>query len=104
MPQFCYLYLTCEDGSQASKIAKALLKDSLIVCAKQIPIESDFVWKGKIEHSKEVLLIMESRLDLFKDVEDKVSKHHSYETFVLEAVPISEVSSAATKWMNGNLK
>ena len=104
MTQFCYLYLTCEDSVEARKIMQALLKKHLVVCAKQTPITADYHWQGKIEHSKEILLIMESRLDLFDKVEAEVTKLHSYDTFVLEAVPIAAVSKQATKWMNENLK
>jgi len=103
MTDFCYLYLTCEDGAEATKIAKELLKKRLIVCAKQLPITADFHWEGKITHGKETLLIMESRLDLFDQVEAEVTKLHSYDTFVLEAVPIAAVSKKASKWMKDNL-
>lgn len=102
--EFCYLYLTCEDGDEATKIVHVLLEKRLIVCAKQIPITADFHWQGKIRNSNEAMLIMESALDLFDEVEKVVAKLHSYETFVLEAVPIAKVSEKATAWMQQNLR
>ncbi|MBI3624312.1 divalent-cation tolerance protein CutA [Candidatus Saccharibacteria bacterium] len=101
---FCYLYLTCSDGQEATKIAGGLLDKHLIICAKQLPVTSAFRWQGKILGGKEILLIMESRLDLFDEVEKALNTLHSYDTFVLEAVPISKVSKDATKWINDNLK
>ena len=100
---FCQLWLTCEDGAEASKIAKTLLDKKLIVCAKQLPISADYRWKGSVEHGREVLLVMESHEELFDRVETEVAKLHSYETFVLQAVPLVKVSKDAQRWMNENL-
>lgn len=101
---FCQLWLTCEDKAEADKIAKVLLDKHLVACAKQIPITSDFLWEGKIEHGKEILLVMDSREDLFSDVEKEVTKHHSYDTFVLQAIPVSNVSKKAQQWLSESLK
>lgn len=100
---FCYLYLTCENTVEASLIVDALLKKRLIVCAKQSSVDSNYAWKGKHEHNQEMLLVMQSRLDLFDAVEKEVTKIHSYETPVLEAIPIAKVSKLATTWMEENL-
>ncbi len=102
--EFCYLYLTCENSVEAAEIAEALLDKHLIVCAKQVPVEADYWWEGSIEHNHEMLLIMESRLDLFEQIEKAVAKIHSYDTFVLEAVPIAKVSQKAKQWMEKELK
>ncbi|HTE57174.1 MAG TPA: divalent-cation tolerance protein CutA [Verrucomicrobiae bacterium] len=100
---YCYLYLTCEDAAQASRIAKSLLGRRLVVCAKQVPVQAAYWWESKITHANEVLLVMESALDLFDRVEAAVAKLHSYDTFVLEAVPIAAVSTKAKAWMEENL-
>lgn len=100
---YCYLYLTCKDVKEASKIADALLEKHLIVCAKQVPVNSAFWWQGKITKAQETLLIMESALDLFDRVEKTTAKLHSYDTFVLEAVPLAAVSIKAKSWVEANL-
>lgn len=103
MTAFCQLWLTCADKAEADTIASALLDQKLIVCAKQVPITADFTWQGKIERSQEVLLVMESKLAYFEAIETLVAEHHSYETFVLQAIPLAKVSSAATQWIEENL-
>lgn len=102
--EFCQLWLTCGDAKEANKISKLLLEKMLVACAKQIPISSSFRWQGKIEDSNEVLLMMESLLDLFDEVEKEVTKLHSYDTFVLEATLVNRVSKKAQKWLNKELK
>ncbi len=104
MAKFCQLWLTTANTVEAGEIVKVLLEKKLIACARQFPVGSDFRWQGKIEHTNEVLLVMESRSALFDKVEAEVKKLHSYETFVLEAVPVSHVSKAASKWLEGELK
>src|SRR5690606_13347543 len=100
---YCYLYLTCEDTREAAKITDKLLEKGLIVCAKQIQIKAKYWWKNQIVDGEEILLIMESALDLFDKVEEEISKLHSYDTFVLEAVPIAAVSTKAKNWMEENI-
>lgn len=101
---FCQLWLTVGSKGEADKIAKALLDKHLVACVRQIQTSSGFWWAGKKEHSDEILLQMESRLDLFDQVEAEVAKLHSYSTFVLEATSVSAISRSAEKWLNSELK
>lgn len=100
---FCQLWLTCKDKKEADKIANTLLVKHLVACAKQVLVTADYQWQGKIEKSNEVLLVMESREDLFDQIERKVAKLHSYDTFVLEALPISKISKKAANWLKKEL-
>ena len=121
MTNFCNLYLTCADKKEADKIARALLKKRLVACVHKVPITSDFLWQGeaqydsaepsialakegKIKSSKEVLLQMDSREDLFDQVEREVTKLHSYGTFVLEATSVTKISKKAQQWLHKELK
>lgn len=103
-PKFVELVLTCESRGEAEKISRALLNDRLIACAKFAPIETVYWWKGKIASGLEVLLVMESREDLFDDVEAVVTELHSYDTFVLQAFPIAQISKKADGWLDKELK
>lgn len=104
MPAFCQLFLTCENTDEATKIADSLLGQRLIACAKQVAAKSSFWWQSKIDKADEVMLVMESRSDLFDKVEAEVKKLHSYETFVLYATPIESISKEAEQWLNKELK
>lgn len=99
MTDYCQLWLTCEDKAEANKIARSLLEKHLIACARQVPVTSDYLWEGKIDHSEEIMIMMESRLSLFDKVEREVSKLHSYDSFVLEAAPVSRISRKAASWL-----
>ncbi|MFA5004486.1 MAG: divalent-cation tolerance protein CutA [Candidatus Saccharimonadales bacterium] len=100
---FSELFLTCEDRAEAEKIAQALLERHLIACAKFIPIEARYWWKGEIVDGKEVLLLMESVADNFDKIEAEVAKLHSCEAFVLQALPLTHVSKRAQAWLKDNI-
>lgn len=102
--QYVELLLTCEDQAEADKIATALLESHLIACAKTLPIDARYWWQGEITTGHEVMLVMESAVDLFDEAEAKVAELHSYDTFVLQALPFHRVSDKATTWLEENLK
>lgn len=101
--KFCYFYLTC-DANEADSLIDLLLKKRLIVCAKKVPVNATYWWEGEIEKSDEIMLVMESAKENFDLVEVELKKAHSYDTFVLTAVPTQKVSKDAQKWMEENLK
>ncbi len=104
MIKFCQLWLTVGSKNEADKIAKVLLDKQLVACARQISVASDFRWRGKVDHTSEILMMMESRADLFDEVEAEVAKLHSYDTFVLEATPVTAISKSAAAWLKRELK
>lgn len=99
MADFCQLWLTCANKPEADKIAKALLDKHLIACAKQMPVTSAYWWQGKIDSAKEILLLMDSRTDLFDKVESVITKLHSYDTPNLQAVAVTHINKKAQKWL-----
>lgn len=98
------LLLTCADEKEALLISNCLLDKKLAACIRQTQVSSDFIWKGEKEHSEEVMLIIESVAERFKDIEDEVRKHHSYETFVLSAYPVSMASAGVNEWVEESMK
>ncbi len=101
---FCQVWLTVGSKKEADKIANTLLVKHLVACVRQIPVSSDFWWQGKQEHSDEILLQMESVIQLFDKIEQEVKKLHKYDTFVLEATPVARISKNAEKWLKNELK
>lgn len=102
--KMCILYLTCANDEEADKISQVLLEKKLVFCIKKSPVSSSFLWKGKIDHSKEVLLMMESVEGNFKQAEKEIAKLHSYETFVLVSVPVTQTTDDVLKWVKQELK
>lgn len=97
------LLLTCANEKESLSIARALLEKKLIVCAKLIPVKSQFLWKNNLENAEEILLIMESHETKFEEVEETVKTLHSYEQFVLLSLPINQMSTGVDKWLKSEI-
>ena len=78
--QEIYLIITTEvDKKNASKLADFLLREKLIPCVTFKNVESHFWWKGEINQSKEVQLIIKCKEENINKVCNKISEWHSYE-------------------------
>lgn len=97
------LLLTCADSKEAKQISTALIEQKLAACARTTDVSADFIWKGKKEHSEEVLLIIESVQSKFDEIEALVKKLHSYKLFVLTAYPIAKASAGVEEWIKESI-
>tara|TARA_B100001029_G_scaffold162544_1_gene152040 strand:+ start:158 stop:481 length:324 start_codon:yes stop_codon:yes gene_type:complete len=88
--QFIYFIITNEvDKKNANKIADLLLREKLISCVSFKNIESHFWWKGEINQSKEVQLIIKCKEENLNKVCEKISQYHSYEVPEIIYFPVS---------------
>src|SRR3989344_4387765 len=102
--QMNVLLLTCANEKEADKIANALLKKKLVVFIKRTPVSSSFLWKGKIQSSNEVLLIMDSIVENFEKINLEVKKLHIYKTFVLTSLLVSQTTEEVENWVKKELE
>jgi len=98
------LFLTCANEEEANNIARTLLERKQIVCAKLLPVNSQFLWKKSIDTAEEALLVMESDESRFADVEKTVKELHSYEQFVLIGLPITQMASGVEEWLKSEME
>jgi len=95
--------VTAKDKKEANTIARGLLEAKLIACANIINgVESLFWWQGKIDSSKEVLLILKTKKTLFKKVISKVKSLHSYQTPEIIALNIVAGNKDYLDWINSS--
>ena len=76
-----YILITCATDNEdvANNIAEILLKERLISCCQISNINSSYHWKGNVEHSKEYLLQMKTKKELYNKVEKVILENHNYE-------------------------
>jgi periplasmic divalent cation tolerance protein len=104
MPNFVELFLTCASWQEAQRIADSLLEKHLVACVEFMEVKSRYHWHGRIEESDEIKLIMETVADNFDKIEAEVAKLHSYDTFVLEQIPLTNLSAKARGWWQEETK
>lgn len=94
--------VTCGSASEARKIARALVERRLAACVNVVggSVESVYRWKGKVERSKEVLLVIKSSRGRFRGLEAKVKRLHSYSMPEIIVVPIAAGSAEYLRWIS----
>lgn len=79
--KFIVVLTTIDDLDKGRRISKLIIDKKLGACVNLIgPIQSEFFWRGKIEESKEWLILIKTRKDLYKKLEELIIKIHPYVT------------------------
>jgi periplasmic divalent cation tolerance protein len=104
--RFCVVLVTCGSAAEARRIAQAVVKKQLAACVNILtaPVESVYRWKGKVEKTRERLLIIKTSKTRMKALEREVLRLHSYETPEFIAIPIASGSSKYLAWIAETIK
>lgn len=106
MPKDTYIIVlnTCDSTEIASLISETLVTKKLAACVNIVNnIESVYQWRGKIEHDKEVLLIIKTKQSLFSQVEQAILELHNYELPEIIAVPIKMGEQNYLDWIQSSI-
>jgi periplasmic divalent cation tolerance protein len=100
MTKALVVYVTAESRKEADKIAQTLVEERLAACVSIVPeIYSRYRWKGRIEYSKELLLIIKTVPARYKKLEKRIRSLHSYSVPEILALPVLEGNPAYCKWL-----
>ena len=92
---------TCPDAACAERIARALVEEGLAACVNILPpMRSFYRWKGKIEDSTELLLVIKSSTMRFPAIQNRIQALHPYELPEIIAVPIADGLPEYLAWLN----
>ncbi len=92
--------VTAPEPRTARRLAQAALKKRLVACANLIPaIESHYWWQGRIDQSKEVLVIFKTTNSKVASLKKLVLAEHPYETPEFIALPIESGSRPYLDWI-----
>jgi periplasmic divalent cation tolerance protein len=91
---------TCGSEAEARRIAGDLLERHLCACANIIAgVESVYRWQGKVETSREWLLVIKTRAELTQQVQEAVRELHSYENPEAIALPVTDGLQRYLDWI-----
>lgn len=98
--QFAIVLVTAPDVKVARRLARAALQAKLIACANLVPgLESHYWWRGRLDTSAEVLLILKTRRDKIAALEKLILAQHPYDTPEILVVPLREGTPRYLKWL-----
>ena len=104
----CCVLTTVPTVSKARQVAGLLVSRRLAACVQILPgIESHYRWRGKKEISKEILLLIKTKISAYKELEKILLKNHPYEVPEIICLPITKGSKTYLDWIarevrNGN--
>jgi periplasmic divalent cation tolerance protein len=96
--------VTAPDSRTGRRLAKLALESRLAACVNLIPkVESLYWWKGKIEQSGEVLLVLKTNARKLPPLEKLLVAHHPYDTPEILSVPLSQGNRKYLSWLEASL-
>lgn len=99
------VFITCSNVFEGQRITKILVENKLAACVNLVKdIKSVYWWKGNIETSEEVLLIVKSDARVLDKLIEIVKNNHSYTIPEIIAIPIINGNPDYLKWMDENIK
>jgi len=99
--QYIAVFVTAPSAQEAKKISSIILNNKLAACANLFNgMDSSYWWRGKIERSRETMIIMKTKQKLFSRLSAEIKKNHSYEVPEIIALPIIAGSADYLKWID----
>ena|SRR5689334_1572200 len=103
--RFIDVLITCPDRTSAEGIARACVEERLAACANiGAGVNSIYRWKGAVEQSEEVPLLLKTRAELFESLAAHVKALHPYEVPCIVATDLLYLDEAYAKWLEGETK
>jgi len=97
--------VTCANAREAGRLARTLVEERLAACVNihGAPVKSVYRWKGKLEQTREILLIVKTSKRLFPRLEARIRELHSAEVPEIIALPIAAGSRPYLDWLGESL-
>jgi periplasmic divalent cation tolerance protein len=99
--EYSLLFCTCPDEAIALSLAKQVVEAKLAACVNVVPhLHSVYRWKNSIETSKEVLMIIKTKSQTYKALENFLTEAHPYECPEIIACAITQGSPKYLQWID----
>ena len=104
--QYRIVLVTCGTLPEARRIARGAVEAKLAACVNVMPnaVDSIYRWKGKVEVSREYLLVMKSTAKRLPELERMVRSMHSYDVPEFLVLPVVSGSREYLGWLAESVK
>ncbi len=94
------IYITCKDIDEAKKISRHLIEKKLVACANIFPINSVYPWKGEIQDTEEIVVLLKTSNNNYEDIESEIKKIHSYDIPAIYSWTVDKINKDYLNWIN----
>jgi periplasmic divalent cation tolerance protein len=103
--KYAVVLVTAPDLRTARQLVRLALEARLVACGNIVPrIESHYWWQGKIDTSKEVLVLFKTLLSALAGLEKLILAHHPYQTPEIIALPLKAGTEPYLRWILDNAR
>lgn len=104
-PTAVVVLCTAPDEDSAHDLAELALASQLAACVTVLPgATSLYVWKGELERSTEVQMLLKSDQAHQQALLDLLKAEHPYDTPELLVLPVQHGESDYLSWLSASLK
>ena len=96
---YCVVLTTTDSEENAQVIIDTALASKLTACVQVIPITSHYVWEGKINNEKELLLLLKAKASDYVELEAAIRSVHRYQTPEVISIRIDNGSKSYLDWI-----
>lgn len=97
------ILVTTVDGlEKARELARAVLAERLAACVQIAPIESFYLWEGKLHEEQEFRLEMKHRAGDYPALAALVRRLHPYQTPEILRVDVGAVDADYAEWLSNS--
>ena len=101
---FSIVLTTVKDRGEAKRISEALISERLAACVSAVPkVSSVYRWRGKMEESSEVLLLIKTRVKKVDRLMARIKELHSYQVPEILVLKVYRGLPQYLKWMEESL-
>lgn len=94
-----FIHTTCATKEEAEKLGKLIIDKKMGACVDYWSIRSMYTWQGEFKNTEEVMMVIATFELKLEDVNDVISKHHSYSTPMIAGVDVRRINRAYKEWM-----
>lgn len=98
-PDLCMIITTCGRASDARALAEGLLRAGLAGCVQLQPIDSLFIWHGRVSSEEEVRVVAKTQRILADAAMDWLREQHPYEVPQILRVDIDAAELTYAEWL-----
>lgn len=98
-----FIHTTCATVKEAETLGRLIIDNKMGACVHSWPIKSMYKWEGELKVTEEMMMVIVTFESKLEDVNDLISKHHSYSTPMIAGVDVRRINRSYKEWMTQNI-
>jgi periplasmic divalent cation tolerance protein len=94
-----FIYTTCASVDEAKLLGKLIIEKKLGACVDYWPIDSMYIGEDGLKELSQVMMLITTFEPKFEEVNDFMSKHHSYSIPLVAGLDIHRINRSYKEWL-----